>query len=103
MLKIFLSSTYRDLFKYREKILEEVENVLRGIGMEKFVPDGSNSQEKCITELKESQIIVFLISPYSTPADSRTLESTYIGALIRTANAIASLGRVSISCCLQSV
>jgi len=64
MLKIFLSSTYRDLFEYREKILEEVENVLRGIGMEKFVPDGSNSQEKCISELKESQIVIFLISPY---------------------------------------
>ena len=45
MLKIFLSSTYRDLFKYREKILEEVESVLKGIGMEKFVPNGSNSQE----------------------------------------------------------
>ena len=64
MLKIFLSSTYRDLFEYRKKILEEVENVLRGIGMEKFVPDGSNSQDKCISELKESQIVIFLISPY---------------------------------------
>jgi len=64
MLKIFLSSTYRDLSDYREKILEEVDNVLRGIGMEKFVPDGTNSQEKCIKELKKSQIVVFLISPY---------------------------------------
>lgn len=64
MLKIFLSSTYRDLFEIRKKILEEVENILRGIGMEKFVPDGSNSQEVCITALKESDIVVFLISSY---------------------------------------
>ena len=64
MLKIFLSSTYRDLFKIREKILAEVESVLKGIGMEKFVPDGKNSQEKCITELKKSEIVVFLISSY---------------------------------------
>jgi hypothetical protein len=64
MLKIFLSSTYRDLFKIRKKILEEVENVLRGVGMEKFIPDGNNSQEMCIKELKQSQIVIFLISPY---------------------------------------
>ena len=64
MLNIFLSSTYRDLFKIRKKILEEVENVLRGIGMEKFVPDGKDSQDICISALKKSQIVIFLISPY---------------------------------------
>ncbi|MFX1478503.1 MAG: tetratricopeptide repeat protein [Promethearchaeota archaeon] len=67
MLQIFLSSTYRDLAEYRSKILNKLNSAFKGVGMEDFVPDGSDSQEVCIRNLKnikESGIVVFLISPY---------------------------------------
>jgi len=67
MLKIFLSSTYRDLAEYRSKILEKLNAAFEGVGMEEFIPDGSNSQEICIGNLKkmkEGGIVIFLISPY---------------------------------------
>ncbi|MFW9784669.1 MAG: tetratricopeptide repeat protein [Candidatus Heimdallarchaeota archaeon] len=64
MVKIFLSSTYRDLAEHRLNILNKLDTVFDGVGMEKFIPDGSNSQEVCIKNLKKSDIAVFLISPY---------------------------------------
>ena len=64
MLKIFLSSTFRDLSKHRSDILDKLNAVFEGVGMEKFIPDGSNSQEVSIHNLKESDIVIFLISPY---------------------------------------
>ena len=67
MLKIFLSSTYRDLAEYRSKILEKLNAAFEGVGMEQFIPDGSNSQEVCIGNLKQmkkSGVVLFLISPY---------------------------------------
>ena len=67
MLKIFLSSTYRDLAEYRSKILEKLNAAFKGVGMEQFIPDGSNSQEVCIgnlKQMKESGVVLFLISPY---------------------------------------
>ena len=67
MLKIFLSSTYRDLAEYRSKILEKLNAAFEGVGMEQFIPDGSNSQEVCIGNLKkmkENGIVIFLISSY---------------------------------------
>ncbi|MGB5910994.1 MAG: hypothetical protein WBH31_07375 [Promethearchaeia archaeon] len=32
--------------------------------MEQFIPDGSNSQEVCISKLKENDVVIFLISSY---------------------------------------
>ncbi|MFX1480327.1 MAG: leucine-rich repeat domain-containing protein [Promethearchaeota archaeon] len=64
MLKIFLSSTYRDLAEYRTKILDKLNLAFEGVGMEQFIPDGSNSQEVCIGKLKENNVVIFLISPY---------------------------------------
>jgi tetratricopeptide (TPR) repeat protein len=64
MLKIFLSSTYRDLAEYRMKAFDEINKVFEGVGMENFVPDGSSPQEVCINQLKNSNIVIFLISPY---------------------------------------
>jgi len=64
MLKIFLSSTYRDLAEYRSKVLDNLNAAFNGVGMEQFIPDGSNSQEVCIGSLKRANIIIFLISPY---------------------------------------
>ncbi|MHA2001214.1 MAG: tetratricopeptide repeat protein [Promethearchaeota archaeon] len=64
MLKIFLSSTYRDLAEYRSEILDKLNTAFNGVGMEQFVPDGSNSQEVCISYLKKADVVIFLISPY---------------------------------------
>ncbi len=64
MLNIFLSSTYRDLSDPRLKIINRLDTVFEGVGMEKFIPDGSNSQEVCISNLKESDIVIFIISSY---------------------------------------
>jgi len=64
MLKIFLSSTFRDLKDIRSEILKKLDSVFEGVGMEKFRPDGETSHKNCIDDLKESDIVVFLISPY---------------------------------------
>jgi len=64
MLRIFLSSTYRDLKDPRSKILNKLNSVCEGVGMEKFIPDGETSHKICIDNLKESDIVIFLISPY---------------------------------------
>lgn len=64
MLNIFLSSTYRDLVGPRSEILEKLDIAFEGVSMEKFIPDGSSSQEVCINNLKQSNIVIFIISPY---------------------------------------
>ena len=43
MLKIFLSSTYRDLSEPRSKILEKLNAAFEGVGMEEFIPKGKKS------------------------------------------------------------
>ncbi|GAG31187.1 unnamed protein product, partial [marine sediment metagenome] len=62
MLKIFLSSTYRDLVEYRAKILDKLDTVFDSVGMEEFIPDGKTSHEICIGDLKKSDIVIFLLS-----------------------------------------
>jgi hypothetical protein len=64
MIKVFLSSTFRDLQDKRKELLEKLNASLDGIGMEKFIPDGRTSQEVAIDELKKSDIAIFLVSPY---------------------------------------
>ncbi|MFX1478028.1 MAG: tetratricopeptide repeat protein [Promethearchaeota archaeon] len=64
MLKVFLSSTYRDLADYRTEILNKLNLTFEGAGMEQFIPDGSKSQEICIGNLKENDVVIFLISSY---------------------------------------
>lgn len=64
MLKIFISSTSRDLKDFRRHLLDELNTSLNSIGMEDFIPDGSNSQEICINRLKDSDIVIFLLTPY---------------------------------------
>lgn len=67
MLNIFLSSTFRDLKATRTEIIKRLDSVFEGVGMEKFIPDGSNSQEVCIENLKKMKyngIVIFLISTY---------------------------------------
>jgi len=64
MLKVFLSSTFRDLGAERAKILVELDKALEDVGMENLIPDGKNSQEAAISKLKGCDIIIFLVSSW---------------------------------------
>lgn len=66
-LKVFISSTFRDLKEERLQIIEKIDQSLFPIGMEFFSPDGSTSQEKALFDIDQglikSDIVIFLISP----------------------------------------
>jgi len=64
MLKVFLSSTFKDIRGMREGILNRLNSSLIATGMEKFRSKGDLPQEISLKELEESDIIIFLISPY---------------------------------------
>jgi hypothetical protein len=64
MLRVFLSSTFRDLKDERRQLLDNLNQALSDVGMENFIPDGRTSQEISIDELRKSDIAIFLISPY---------------------------------------
>jgi tetratricopeptide (TPR) repeat protein len=68
LLKVFISSTFRDLKEERERVYETLSQSLTPIGMEFFIPDGRTSHEISLLDenegLKNSDIIIFLISPY---------------------------------------
>ena len=64
MLRVFLSSTFRDLKGERRLLLDGLNQALSDVGMENFVPDGRTSHEISIDELRKSDIAIFLISPY---------------------------------------
>jgi tetratricopeptide (TPR) repeat protein len=64
MLRIFLSSTFRDLKDERRVLLDELASALDDVSMENFIPDGRDPHQACIEELRKSDIAIFLISPY---------------------------------------
>ncbi len=64
MLRVFISSTFRDLTEERAKLLSKLNTALAGVGMEEFTPDGRTSQEIAIEEIKKCDIVIFIISPY---------------------------------------
>nr|MDO8083118.1 DUF4062 domain-containing protein [Candidatus Freyarchaeota archaeon] len=63
ILKVFLSSTFRDLREMRGQLLDRLVSALKGAAMEIFVPSGDTSQRTALKELKESNTVIFLISP----------------------------------------
>ncbi|MDY6964552.1 MAG: DUF4062 domain-containing protein [Halobacteriota archaeon] len=63
MLRVFVDSTFRDLKEKRGQLLEELDEALAGVGMERCIPDGRTSQEVGIGNLEDSDIAIFLISP----------------------------------------
>jgi len=63
LLNVYISSTYRNIAEYRSKILDKLEAVFEDIGIETFIPNGSTSQETCISNLKQSDMVIFIISP----------------------------------------
>ncbi|MHA1280252.1 MAG: DUF4062 domain-containing protein [Candidatus Helarchaeota archaeon] len=64
MIKIFVSSTSRDLSEVRKKLIEELNEAVDCVGMEHFVPDGTSSQEASLANLKDCDAVIFLISPH---------------------------------------
>ena len=64
MVKVFLSSTFRDLKEEREALLERLSSALKAVGMECFIPGGEPSQSTALGELKKCDIVIFLISTY---------------------------------------
>ena len=62
MLRIFISSTFRDLKYFRSKLLFRLKNVIESVGMEQFIPDGTNSHAKCFENLESCDFVIFFIS-----------------------------------------
>jgi tetratricopeptide (TPR) repeat protein len=67
LIKVFISSTFRDLKDEREQILNKLNQALLPIGMEYFIPDGKKPQEIALFDEKQglinSDLVIFLISP----------------------------------------
>ncbi|MDY6959915.1 MAG: DUF4062 domain-containing protein, partial [Halobacteriota archaeon] len=63
MLRVFVCSTFKDLKGERRQLLEELDEALTGVGMERFIPDGRPSQVVGIDNLEKNDIAIFLISP----------------------------------------
>jgi len=64
MIKVFISSTFRDLEKERLVLTNKIKETLIAAGMENFIPDGKTSQEKSIEELRNSDIVIYIVSSY---------------------------------------
>ncbi len=63
-LRIFLSSSFKDLEKERKSLLKRIERAFNAIGMELFVANGEPSQKDALDELLKSDVVIFLISSY---------------------------------------
>ena len=48
ILKVFISSTYRDLKEVRGLLIQRVEEALEAVAMEKFLPGDGSPHEKSI-------------------------------------------------------
>ncbi|KKM05438.1 hypothetical protein LCGC14_1754100, partial [marine sediment metagenome] len=64
MLRVFLSSTSKDLENFREIMLDALNESVDGVGMENFIPDGTYSQDVSIREIRKCDIVIFLITPF---------------------------------------
>ncbi len=63
ILRVFLSSTYKDLNETRGLILDQLSQALESAAMEKFISRGERPQTTALKELIDSDIVIFLISP----------------------------------------
>jgi len=68
MLRVFISSTQKDLKEERLSLINKINESLSAIGMESFVSDGRTSQEIALLDdkkgLKNCDLAIFIISPY---------------------------------------
>lgn len=64
ILKIFISSTYRDLKEVRKLLTAEIDASLEAVAMEKFCPSDKSSHKESIGHLEDSDVCVFIIGDY---------------------------------------
>ena len=50
MLKVFVSSTFRDLEPQRKDLIDRLDNVIEAAAMEKFIPHGATSHKDAVDE-----------------------------------------------------
>ncbi|KYK38853.1 MAG: hypothetical protein AYK18_00660 [Theionarchaea archaeon DG-70] len=80
ILKVFISSTYKDLKEARGLLIQGIEEVLEAVAMEKFPPSDESSHKKSIDYLEESNICVFIIEDcYGTVIKNCTLRTDECG------------------------
>jgi len=80
MLKVFISSTQKDLKEERLSLINKINESLLAIGMESFVSDGHTSQEIALLDdkkgLKNCDLAIFIISPYyGSPIDECRIDN----------------------------
>ncbi len=64
VLKVFISSTYRDLKEVRKLLIQGIEEALEAVAMERFPPGDEPFHEKIIEYLNGSDVCVFIIEEY---------------------------------------
>ncbi len=75
MLKVFVSSTFTDLGRERKELIGKLDKAIEAAAMEKFIPHGNTSQEEAVSELRGSDVVIFLISPlYGTLLNTCVIE-----------------------------
>ncbi|MCF2144096.1 MAG: DUF4062 domain-containing protein, partial [Candidatus Heimdallarchaeota archaeon] len=68
LIRVFLSSTFRNLEELRKKLIEKFGRGIITVCMERFVPNGTLSQEVSLEDLKSSEIAIFLFDKrYGSP------------------------------------
>ena len=64
MLKMFISSAYRNLKEMQELLIGDIGETLEAAAVEKVIPVNESSHKKSIDHLKESDACVFIIGDY---------------------------------------
>ncbi|MGD2247587.1 MAG: tetratricopeptide repeat protein, partial [Candidatus Methanofastidiosia archaeon] len=64
VLKVFISSTYKDLKAVRNLLISKIEKGVTAVAMEKFIPVDSHGQKISVKELKDSDVCIFIIGDY---------------------------------------
>ncbi len=64
ILKVFISSTYRDLKEVRGLLIQRIEETLEAVAMERFLPGNGSPHERTIEFLEQSDICVFIVEDY---------------------------------------
>lgn len=76
LMKVFISSTFRDLEKEREKLHISLKKAgLESLGMEFFVAEPNDSKEVCLREINEAQLVLLLIADSYGSIDEETQKS----------------------------
>jgi hypothetical protein len=63
MVKVYISSTFRDLHEYREKVRLALSQLgYEGVAMEYYVAEGRRPVEKCLADVTSSDIYIGVLA-----------------------------------------